>query len=104
MSFPAYRDSIAVDYEIIFIDRWASSVGIQVNERCDSMVMAILIVRHGVMGRIQKQFCNICFRQELLYGEPVIEKSNRIMSGSGAKERKTDRLFSESAAVSIYRS
>lgn len=67
------------------------------------MVPEVFIVRHGIMCGVQKKFSNVSFGQEF-HGEPVIKEADGIMPGSGVKGRKTGRSFSESEAVSIYRS
>ena len=52
MAFPVYRDTIIVNCKIISVYGWPLPVGIQVDERNNPLVMAVLIVRHGIMCRI----------------------------------------------------
>lgn len=92
VAFPADGNPFVVNCEIIFVNRGASPIGIQVNEWGDPMVTAVLIVRHGIVCRVQKQFCNVGLWQELLKREPVIEKADGIMPGSRAKERENRQV------------
>lgn len=92
VAFPADGNPFVVNCEIIFVNRGASPIGIQVNEWGDPMVTAVLIVRHGIVCRVQKQFCNVGLWQELLQREPVIEKADGIMPGSRAKERENRQV------------
>lgn len=88
VAFPADWNPFAVNCEIILVNRRASPIGIQVNEWGNPIVTAVLIVRHGIVCRIQKQFRNVGLWQELPQREPVIEKADGIMPGGGTKERK----------------
>ena len=93
MAVPAYGYAVIVDGKIIFIDRRPSSVSIQVNKRNDAMIAAVFVVRHCIMGGIQKEFCNNGFRQEPFHGKPVIKETDGIMPGSGAEERENREVI-----------
>ena len=86
MSFTAYRDAIAVDGKVISVSGRASPVGVEVNERDDAMATAVFIVRHCIMGGVEKELCHVRFRQELFQGIPVIKETDRVMPGSRAKK------------------
>ena len=82
------RDTIPVDGKIVFINKGTAPLCIEVNKRTDVMVKAVFVERHGIMGRVQEEFCHNSPRKELLKGEPVIKETMGVMSGSGAKERE----------------
>lgn len=88
MAFPAYRDTVIADGEVILIYRRSSPVGIEVNEGNNPMATAVFIVRHGIMCRVQKQLRDFCFWKELRHGEPVIKKHDGVMVGSGTEKRE----------------
>ena len=39
------------------------------------MIAAVFIVSHGIMGRIQEEFTDMGFREELPHGEIVVQKA-----------------------------
>ena len=92
MALPANRDTIIVDCKVIFVYGRPSPVSIQVNERDDSMVTAVFIIRHGIMCGVQEKLCYICFWKGLFRGEPVIKEADGIMSGSGTRKRKNRKV------------
>ena len=88
MPLRTYRDAIAAYSEIILVYGRASPVGIEVNERDDAMSAAVFIIRHGIMGGVQKELFDCSFREELLQGEPVVKEADGVMPGGRAKERE----------------
>ena len=46
------RDSIFINCKVIFIDRGSSTFSIKVDKWCDILAFEVLIIRHGIMGRI----------------------------------------------------
>lgn len=52
----ANRDSIFVNRKVIFINRGSSTFSIKVDKWCYILALEVLIIRHGIMCRIQKYF------------------------------------------------
>lgn len=50
------------------------------------MAEKVFIVRHRVMGGVQKNLCNNRFRKKGLHGIPVIKETDGIVPGGGVKE------------------
>ena len=74
-AFSADGDAIVSDCKVIFINRWTSALSVQVNKWLNTMITAVLIVSHGVMGRIEQELGYMGSRKELLHGEVVIQKT-----------------------------
>lgn len=49
------------------------------------------IARRSVICGVREEFCGLRFQEELLPGEPVIQKPDGIMPGSSARERGRQR-------------
>lgn len=92
-AFFADGDTIVSDGEVVLVNRRSATFAIKVNEGLYAMSRAILIIGHGIVGRIQEELSDICFRKELLHGEEVIPKAMGIMSGGGAKQRKKRQVI-----------
>ena len=50
------RDSIFINRKVIFINRGSSTFSIKVDKWCYILTFEVLIIRHGIMCRIQKYF------------------------------------------------
>ena len=48
-AFPADRDAIISDGEVVLINWWPPALAVKVNERLDSMIAAVFVVGHGIM-------------------------------------------------------
>ena len=55
----------------ILINRRSVAFPVQVDKGCYAIAFAILIIRHGIMGRVENKFCDISFREHLFHGKPV---------------------------------
>ena len=80
--------TVLSDGKVILVNRRSASFAVKVNKGCYSVCCAILIKSHSIMGRVQKEFCDLGFRQELFHGEEVIAEAMGIMPGCGSKQWK----------------
>ena len=78
-TFFANRDAIRIYREVIFVNRRVSAFAIEVNERLDPLLAAVLVVCHCIMGRIQKELVDVDVREILFHGKPVIQEAMRVM-------------------------
>ena len=65
---------------------------LQTLTRLDTMTAAVFIISHGIMGRIQEEFADMGFREELPHGEIVVQKAMGIMPGSWPQKRKDGKI------------
>ena len=86
MPSAAYGDAVIVDGEIILVDGRSATFTVKIDERRDAIAAAVFVIRHGIMGRIQQEFVNICLGKELFHGVPVVKEPEGIMPGSGTEE------------------
>ena len=75
----ADRDTIFSNCEIFCVFFIDTTLFIQVNKRPDVILAAVQIVRHGIMGRIQKPFADMKIRKERFETEIRFKESMRIM-------------------------
>lgn len=57
------------------------------------MFHTVLIIRHGIVGKIEDVLLCNNIRQKLLHGIPCVKKPVGIMLGSRAKEREDRKVF-----------
>ena len=74
-AFFANRYAVIPNGKIVFINKGAATLAIEVDKRFYAMFRAILIIGHGVVGGIQKKLCDIGLWKELFHGEEVIPKT-----------------------------
>lgn len=67
------RDSIFINCKVIFIDRGSSAFSIQVYKWCYILTFEVLIIRHGIMCRIQKYFRNSVIRKKRFHPEKSVQ-------------------------------
>ena len=96
--FFADRNTILADGKVIFVFGFDTAFFIQINERHDVLPFTVFIDGHGIMGRIQKQFCNI----EI--GKKGFKKPWESCFEAGFNKGKMGRSLSEPDATSIYKS
>ncbi len=88
IALAAYGDAIFIDGEILLIHRRSATLAIEVNEGGYVVLPAVQVVRHGIMGGVQKQFRDLYIGKEALHGEPIVEKPMGVMSGGRPEERE----------------
>ena len=93
MPFPAYRDTVIVDGEIVLIDRWPAAFAVKVDEWSNFVFATVFVISHGIMGGIQQKFVHIRLRQELLHGIPVIKEAEGIMPRGGAEKGEDGQVI-----------
>ena len=71
----ANRDSVFINRKVIFINRGSSAFSIQVDKWCYILTFEVLIIRHGIMGRIQKYFRNSVIRKKRFHPEKSVQES-----------------------------
>ena len=69
------RDSIFINCKVIFIDRGSSAFSIKVDKWCYILTFEVLIIRHGIMCRIQKYFRNSVIRKKRFHPEKSVQES-----------------------------
>ena len=74
-AFFANRYAVISNGKIVFINRGAATLAIEVDKRFYAMFREILIIGHGIVGGIQKKLCDIGLWKELFHGEEVIPKA-----------------------------
>jgi len=84
----ADRDTIFSNCEIFFVLFFDATLFIQGNKRPDAIFAAVQIVRHGIMGRIQKPFTDMKIRKERFKTEISFKESMGIMFGGRVKQGK----------------
>ena len=75
----ADRNAVFSNRKILFVLFFDAAFFIQVNKRPDAIFVAVQIVRHGIMGGIQKPFADMKRRKERLEREVSFKESVRIM-------------------------
>ena len=55
----ADRNAVRADGEIVFIFELGSTFVVEVNERRDALLTAILVKRHSVVSGVQKELGNL---------------------------------------------
>lgn len=79
---------VIINGEVIFINRWSSTFAIKVDERCYIFTFAVLIVRHGIMCRIQKKLRYFVIRKKSFHPKKGMQKAMGIMFRGTRKMRK----------------
>ena len=75
----ADRDAVFGDGEIIFIFYFDAPLHIQVDKGLDVVFMAVNVLRHCIMGRIQEPLANMKIRKESFHPEPGFQKAKGVM-------------------------
>ena len=75
MACPAYRQTVIIDDEIVFVNRRPSAFAVEINKRCDAMFPAVFIIRHGVMGGVQNELLHISFGEKPFHRIPGIQET-----------------------------
>lgn len=84
----ADRDAILSDGEIVLVFYLYAAFLIEIDEGSDAVSLEVLIKRHSIMSRIQKDFGDMDIRKECLHGKPVVKESMGVMHGSRIQQRK----------------
>ena len=93
MSLGADGNAVRVDCKIFFINRRTATFVVQVNKGRDPMFHTVLIIRHGIVGRIDDDLLYNNIRKELFHGIPCVKETVRIMPGGRAKEREDRKVI-----------
>ena len=88
----AYRNPIFTNGKVVLVRQLDPAFSIKVNKRCDMYPLKIFIVRHCIMGRIQKDLCNMKVRKKAFHSEKVEQKSMGIMLGSRIEQWKNGQV------------
>ena len=82
------RNTIFINRKVVFVNGRSSTFSIKVDKWCYILAFEVLIIRHGIMCRIQKYFWNSVIRKKRSHPEKSVQESMRIMFWSTAKMRK----------------
>ena len=78
--FFADEYDILSNVKVIFVYRRPATFVIRIYERLDTMVATVFIVSNGIMGRIQQEFSNMGFWEEMQHVE-IVKKAMGIRLG-----------------------
>ena len=79
------RNSIFINRKVIFIDRGFSVFSVKVDKWCYILTFKVLIIRHGIMCRIQKYFRNSVIRKKRFHPEKSVQESQPISQSGWEK-------------------
>ena len=100
----ADRNAILSNGKVVFVFFLDPTFFIQVDKRYDTVVLAVLIIRHCVMGRIKQEFFYMKIRKKAFHPEKALRNPWESCMDAGWRIGKTGRLLSESDATNMYRS
>ena len=100
----ADRNAILSNGKVVFVFFLDPTFFIQVDKRYDTVVLAVLIIRHCVMGRIKQEFFYMKIRKNAFHPEKALRNPWESCMDAGWRIGKTGRLLSESDATNMYRS
>ncbi len=82
------RNTIFINNKVVFINGRSSTISKKVDKWCYILPFEVLIIRQGIMCRIQKYFWNSRIRKKRFHLEKSVQESMWIMFWSTAKMRK----------------
>lgn len=80
------RDAVIVNGEVVLISEVPGMARVQVDERRDSLLPAVLIDGVGIVGGIQEELLDTEFRKVRLHGEEGMQEGEHVMPGGPLQE------------------
>lgn len=80
--------TIWINGKVVFIDRWFSAFIVKVDKKCYIFTFALLIIRHSIMGRIQKKLWYFVVKKKIFHLKESVQKAMGVMFRRIRKMRK----------------